>query len=760
MYTSRVLLRGILVVCLWSCSVWPSFAQGVGAIGGTVTDSSGAVLPGATVTLSNAQGGTVGGQQDVTTDERGAYQFLRLVPGTYYVRGQISGFRTVELRNIGVNADNTSRADLLLPLGQLEEGVVVSGQAPLLDTTSALRQVSLSQEVLQSLPNRVDVWSITRAIPSITVSKVDVGGSESFQDSVATVRGTSNEGGILIDGMNVSSTTGFGITPAFYPIPWAYAETNFQAGNGPAESSRGGLLYNMISRTGTNQLHGGGAFNGTNHGLFFDNVSPDLRTQVLRNVPARVLAANPSLKPGADIRYFFDYGGWIAGPIVPDKVWFSTTFFHQQILQHNLGAYSADGTPVPDDSFIWNNSNKLAWQVMPSSQLSWFHTIQRKVQAHQPSLTQFQEAGATMYNGKTPQVHQLKWTSSLSSKMLFDASGSILRIHDFYEPPPEAPQDALIAGFDQVTNTLLRVLPSFRDANYRRMGFYTSLSYFTASHDIKGGYQFDYAQYLNTNYSTSGMRAVYRNGVPDSVNTYNTPNSFNMKDREVGLYIQDKWRPTRKLTVNIGLRYERNYGWMDAVCQDETPFVQARCYDALKGFPDFQDVNPRFSAIYDVRGDGRTALKFSANRYVVPIGISVVNRVNPNQLTSDTRPWTACAAAQVSGCDLNRDFLPQLNELGPSSGFTFGINNRYAEDYERPHAREYTVEIQRQLPGNVVLTTGYTRREKRGEIGSRNAAVPMSTYIPVTVTEVNSGRMVTVYNQDPVLAGTGGSVVG
>ena len=163
------------------------------------------MLPGAAVSLSSAQG-TVGGSQETVSDARGAYQFLRLVPGPYSVKAQLQGFRTVEQRNIVVNADNTSRADLTLPIGGLEEGVVVSGEAPLLDTTSALKQTVLTQEVLQTLPNRMDMWSITRVIPSIVVSKVDVGGSESFQQSGAMVHGTSNESQYLVDGMDVSQT--------------------------------------------------------------------------------------------------------------------------------------------------------------------------------------------------------------------------------------------------------------------------------------------------------------------------------------------------------------------------------------------------------------------------------------------------------------------------------------------------------------------------------------------------------------------------
>ena len=127
--------------------------------------------------------------------------------------------------------------------------------------------------------------------------------------------------------------------------------------------------------------------------------------------------------------------------------------------------------------------------------------------------------------------------------------------------------------------------------------------------------------------------------------------------------------------------------------------------------------------------------------------------MNPLGATSDTRLWTVCAAGQVAGCDLNADLVPQLNELGPSNGFTFGQNNRYDADLHWPTSTEYSVEFQRQLPGNLVASVGYTHRLTRNNIAPRNVAVPTDTYIPLTVTEVNSGRQVTVYNQAPALRG-------
>jgi hypothetical protein len=161
MRTTHILWSSLVVSSLVLSLGSPAWAQGVGGIAGTVMDASGAVLPGATLTLSSAQGGTLGANQEVVSDERGNYQFIRLGPGTYQIRAQMQGFRTVEQRNIVVSADATARADVTMPIGQLEEGIVVSGEAPLLDTTSALKQTVLSQDILQALPNRIDVWSIT-----------------------------------------------------------------------------------------------------------------------------------------------------------------------------------------------------------------------------------------------------------------------------------------------------------------------------------------------------------------------------------------------------------------------------------------------------------------------------------------------------------------------------------------------------------------------------------------------------------------------
>ena len=107
----------------------------------------------------------------------------------------------------------------------------------------------------------------------------------------------------------------------------------------------------------------------------------------------------------------------------------------------------------------------------------------------------------------------------------------------------------------------------------------------------------------------------------------------------------------------------------------------------------------------------------------------------PCSAVSDNRQWlpqSRCGEAATLGCDRNGDLTPQINELGPSSGYTCGTQHRYEPGYDWPNANEYTVEVQRQLPGNLVISGGYTRREKRNQLGVRNVAVPMDTYIPLT----------------------------
>src|SRR6185295_16102680 len=389
------------------------------------------------------------------------------------------------------------------------------------------------------------------------------------------------------------------------------------------------------------------------------------------------------------------------------------------------------------------------------------NNLQYKLIGHRNGGGTFAESRARNLNDKYPDVHQLKFTSTLSNRAVVDVSYSRFRADDKFGQEPEV-KDGDISRFDAITNSYTVALPTYRDNAMHRDGLYTNRDIVAGSHDVRFGFQYIKGGEKSSAWSTSGMRAVYRSGVPDSVNTYNVPITstssripvaFELWDRDTGLYIQDKWAATRKLTVNAGVRFETNFGWQPAGCRAANIFVPETCWDEIKGNPDFKNIVPRASAIYDIKGDGRTAIKFAASRYDQPINISINGRLNPVGTTNDSRVWTACTAGKTSACDLNGDLIPQLNELGPSNGFAFGTTNRYSADLKWPVSNEYSVEVQRQIPWNVVISAGWTRRETRRNIGLRNVAVPQDTYIALPVTEVNSGKQVTVYNQAPALRG-------
>ncbi len=779
MRVAKVAGKAVLVLLIYGMygAAPPAAAQtaGTGAIGGTITDESGAVLPGVTVTLSSTAR-TIGANQQTVSDDRGTYQFLRLQPGTYSVKGELQGFRATEQPGIVVSADQTARGDLRLGVGALSEGVTVTGEAPLLDTTTALKQIVLSRTVLEALPNRMDIWSVTRVIPSVTMNKVDTGGSQAFIQSLATVHGTSNESGYFIDGMDVSGQDGNGSTAVLYIDPYAMQETNFQVGGaGTAQMAKGGLIYNVISRTGTNQLHGGAMFNGASHSMNSQNFTPELKAQLLANLTPAAAALAKDKVPGNDILKLYDYGAWASGPIVRDKLWFSGSTHIQGLDQYPLGSFDASGRQVIDDYMMSTTTGKVAWQVTKNAQLSFFDNLHYKGIYHRNGVgnnnTNFSDNLARTLNTKWPNVSETKFTTPVGTKMVVDVLYGRLRDDDRFDPEPEV-QAGAISRFDSQTNTFTEAWPTYNFNLHKRDQVQAGVSFFAREHDVRFGYGIIVNRKPSAIWSTSGMRADYANGLPTVVHTYNVriaPPSefknitplFTQGNRETGTYIQDKWTPYKKITINVGLRYETNYGWQDESCQPVTEiFTEAlgagRCFDPINGAPKLHNLLPRFSAVYDFNGDGRTAIKFAANRYDIPIQMDFVQRLNPVAAVSDNRSWvdqSQCAAKNNIGCDLNGDRIPQLSELGPSSGFALGNTFHYAAGLKYPVSNEYSVEVQRQLPYSMVASVGFTRREGRRTIGQRNLAVPTSGYTALQVTEVNSKQAVTVWNQDPATKG-------
>ena len=207
-----------------------------------------------------------------------------------------------------------------------------------------------------------------------------------------------------------------------------------------------------------------------------------------------------------------------------------------------------------------------------------------------PNVTEFFSNEATTLNPARHWFHLARWTNVLSQKSVLDVGVSFAYGNNHLLPQPEV-QNGDIAKFDAVTriNTGARRTYQWQPGN--RGNIHTSFSYFAGDHDMKVGWQYIRSDVSSGVYSTShypaGLNAIFRNGVPDSVNTYNAPNESTRSFYTNGIYFQDTWRPHKQLTVNVGLRYENAYGWINdgesQLCFETNVFVQGACFAPVKG---------------------------------------------------------------------------------------------------------------------------------------------------------------------------------
>jgi len=751
----KTLICGALAVAL-ICLATTAFAQlQVGTINGTIIDGTGAIIPGVDVSLSSV--GVIGGTQQTITDERGTYRFINLVPGSYRVKVEMPGFKTVVREGININADITVRVDVALEVGAVSDTVTVTGEAALLDTTTTLNQAVLDKAFRDTIPTGGDLWTLGRLVPGVKPGNYDIGGTSSFQQTSLTIHGGGDQK-FAIDGMNVSWSGGGGGSTAIYYDVAMFEEVNYQVGNISAENKEGGVIMNMVTRTGTNDFKGDFFFWGTSTRLQSQNLDAKKRADLLAAIPARALAANPGLIPQNRILGMFDSGLSISGPLKRDKIWWTASGKLNSLNQYQIGAYNEDGTQGVDDNRILNWSTKVSWQPTPKNQVHFSFNRNFKNRYHRRSG--FTENRAASLQDQKGYSTQLKWTSTLNSRTVLDVTAGYSFIdfplrHQGDVKPGDIPRNDNATGVNTVAAGTYTLSPADR-----RIAS-ASLSHFLGTHDIKFGYQFDESMEHNINYSMShypnGLRARYNNGVPLDVTLYNAPVNNRGYIRYNGVFVQDKWNLTRKLTLNYGLRLEKTQGWVPKNCYQGIPMapwnIPARCFDEIKGVPNWLDVAPRFGLIYDIFGDGKTAIKASANHYNNGVGSGHWGTVDPVGSASRTVDWI----------DANADLIPQLTELSTatSEGWTFGTNNSYAPGVKRPTNDEYQIGIQQELPMGIVVTADYAHRDNWRSIGSVNMARPRGTaaYDPIQFTfptndpnmhADSAGKTITIWNIKPV----------
>ena len=272
---------------------------------GAVVDATGARVPGATVTLKNADTGIV---STTVTDSEGNYQFLNVRIGTYSVRAELQGFSAAMAENIAITVNARQRVDLTMKVGDIGETVVVTGAARLLESESSDRGQVIGHEQIVNLPLNGRAYA-DLALLSPGVRKSSISESRDGSFNVNGLRSSLNN--FILDGVDNNSygTSNQGFSNQVVQVsPDAVAEFKVQTNNFSAEFGRaGGAVINATFRSGTNQFRG-------------------TAWEFNRNTS---LNATGFFKPSSGVKPTLDrnqFGGVFGGPVLKDRAFFFANY--------------------------------------------------------------------------------------------------------------------------------------------------------------------------------------------------------------------------------------------------------------------------------------------------------------------------------------------------------------------------------------------------------------------------------------------------
>jgi len=249
-----------------------AFAQAV--IAGVARDTSGAVLPGVSVEATSPA--LIEKVRTAVTDGTGQYRIEDLRPGTYAVTFSLAGFRTFKREGIELTGSFTATVNADLQVGELAETITVTGASPIVDVQSARRQTTLTNDALRAIPTVRSYNALVVVVPGVVTNTNDVAtGTATTQFPIHG--GRNNEGRLTVDGLNVGNPPGGNQPPGYAVDVGNSQEITFTTSGGLGESETGGLVMNIVPKTGGNTVQGSLFFSGTGEKLQGDNFTQALR---------------------------------------------------------------------------------------------------------------------------------------------------------------------------------------------------------------------------------------------------------------------------------------------------------------------------------------------------------------------------------------------------------------------------------------------------------------------------------------------------
>jgi outer membrane receptor protein involved in Fe transport len=587
-------------------------AQTTGDISGRVTDASETPLPGVAIEATSP---SLPGTRISVTDREGHYRIPAIPPGAYRVRATLSGFRPVD-KTCTVTLDSSMTVNLALRL-ETEERLLVSGETPTIDTTSTTTGTTYTSSVISGLPVDRNYADIVRSNPGVNA---DRGNEENGRRLPLTIYGaTSAENQWIIDGVNTTSVPkgyqGKSLNAEFIE------EVEVKTGGYQAEYSRAlGGIINVITKAGGNEFHGD-AF------AYFD--SDDTR--------ARRIVTTEDVYGGTltESDYRADYGVDLGGYVLRDKLWFFGAYDYVDRPGAVYNTYNTllvpAGTRFYRDSTDTLYSGKLTWNISGRTNLvatalsdpSWVAGAARGgVTNPNPSTWESRrEFGGLDFGLRANQmlgthvVTTAQYSEHRDRAELFGARGGDgPRLIDLTceGGTPESP-----CRRPPVANSVeggLGAINAVERHHSRRDQFRGVTTVYWRGHEIKAGVEYQKAVTSGINTYTGGqlIRRFNERGKvyyqhlfyarsPEDLTpapNINEPHSY-----ETGFYLQDSWRAAPNVTINGGLRLDRQ-------------ILKNHVDEEVLGTDQWL---PRLGIIWDATGRGSTKIYASLGRFADPL---------------------------------------------------------------------------------------------------------------------------------------------
>jgi hypothetical protein len=617
----RMKKLGIFLVAVLLVSPFVFSQSATGNIQGTVVLEDGSSIPGVLVTLTS----NIMGTKKTITSVQGNFRFLQLQPGKYTVRCELEGFKVDTQTNIGVAIGQNVKVSVTLVPGELTEEIKIVGKSNIIDTKSTTVSQNFSSDMIKSLPTARNAWTLLNMVPGMLVDRADVGGNESGQQSSFYGNGTSNSDTAWnIDGANVTDESALGATPGYLNMN-AYESLQVTMGANDITAQTGGTQLNFVSKRAGNQVSG-------DFHLYVEEEAYQLEHDLPKSITDKGQGS-----PG--VFKLYQYGINFGGPIFKDKLFFFVSYTVQDIDSRTI-------TQGHDKTWLVANYGKLNFNLgNTSGQIQYSHNDKRKwgrawlgAASQDPSSLWNQDGPSNFFTGNLQHVFG---SLMVNAAWAYTDGGFGLHPSD----PSNVIKDGNIVGIDWVNVGWSYFEGGMQDYSTNRNSFMGTLTgnqflegVLGGDHEIKFGVEYKTSDTTSqTLYPNQRVLSKPKRGAKFDGVWFNTNSMYDVNFQRFSAFFADTIT-FGKLTVNLGLRYDREWSTFNAATEGGVYLDGHRVLP--NWLPDLsvpktevatalQMFSPRISLTYDLTGDGKNVLKASIARYGNANGNRLANHVYP-----------------------------------------------------------------------------------------------------------------------------------